>query len=78
VSAWNPEKAAQRAQMAYRYVAEVLPKGLPGEARTGYEPLDAHTAAAWEAERTEDMRAFEDALRELMRTAKRESLKAAA
>ena len=69
VSAWDAEKAAERAQTAYRYVAEVYPRGA------GYEPLDAHTEAAHEAERAGDWPAFEDALRNLMRAAKREALK---
>ena len=64
MSAWDPELAFEGARAAYRYVEQVLPSS------TGYEPLDAHTAAAWEAERTGDMRAFENALRELMRAAK--------
>ena len=49
--------------------APTLPKG------TGYEPLDAHTAAAWEAERTGGWPGYEKALRDLMRTAKREALR---
>jgi hypothetical protein len=69
VSEWDKERAFERARTAYRYVAEVYPRG------TGYEPLDAHTAAAWEAERTGDMEAFEDALRNLMRAAKREAVR---
>jgi hypothetical protein len=55
--------------VAYRFVADVYTKG------TGYEPLDAHTAAAHEAEQAGDMEGFEDALRELMRTARREALR---
>jgi hypothetical protein len=67
VSAWDAERAFERARVAYRFVADVYTKG------TGYEPLDAHTAAAHEAERGGNMEAFEDALRDLMRTAKREA-----
>lgn len=67
MSAWDAEKAAERAQRAYRYVAEVYPRGA------GYAPLDGYTKAADEAERTGDWPAFEDALRNLMRAAKREA-----
>jgi hypothetical protein len=67
VSAWDTELAFERARVAYRYVTTVYPEG------TGYETLDAHTQAAWEAERAGDMVAFEDALRALMKAAKREA-----
>jgi hypothetical protein len=71
VSAWDAETAFERAQTAFRYVAEVYPKG------TGYESLDAHTLAAWEAERAQDWPAYEAALRGLMRAARHESRRAA-
>jgi hypothetical protein len=69
VSAWDAERAFERARTAYPYVEDLYPSS------TGYEPLDAHTAAAHEAERAGDMEAFEDALRNLMRAAKREAVR---
>ena len=48
VSAWPAEEAAQKARAAYRYVKDVFyPKDL------GYEPLEPHTDAAYEAERAD-------------------------
>jgi hypothetical protein len=66
---WDTEAAFERAVTAFRYVEDVYLSG------TGYEPLDAHTQAAWEAERARDWPAFEDALRNLMRAAKREAMR---
>ena len=60
---WDTERAATLARNAYRYVATVYPE------EAGYERLDEHTEAAYQAERAGDLEAFEDALRGLMRTA---------
>lgn len=68
---WDSELAAQRAQQAYRYVAKVYPK------EAGYELLDEHLDAAHAAQDAGDFAAFEDALRNLMRTA-RETARSAA
>jgi len=43
-AAWDSQLASETAETAFRYVADVYPKGC------GYEPLDIHTAAAYEAE----------------------------
>jgi hypothetical protein len=37
---WDPERAAELARMAYRYVASVYPR------EAGYAPLDKYTDAA--------------------------------
>jgi hypothetical protein len=68
---WKPELAFERARVAYRYVAANFPDSAD------LEILAPHTAAAHEAERGGDMEAFEDALRELMRAARREARRAA-
>lgn len=60
---WDTERAATLARKAYRFVATTHPR------EAGYEALDEHTDAAYEAERAGDLEAFEDALRELMQTA---------
>lgn len=69
MSAWDPELAAEKAQKAYRYVAGVYPKG------TGYESLDAHTEAAYQAERAGDWNAYLEALRGLCRAARAEAMR---
>jgi hypothetical protein len=69
VSAWDPDLAHQRATAAYRYVADVYPKGA------SYELLGPYTDVTYEAERRGDMEGFEAALRGLMRAAKREAMR---
>ena len=68
---WDTEAAAERAQQAYHYVGRTLPRGAD------YSPLDAHTDAAYEAERAGDWPTYVEALRELMRAAKRQAGRAA-
>jgi hypothetical protein len=68
VSAWDTELAFERARVAYRYVAANFPD------TADLEVLAPYTAKAHEAELAEDMEAFEDALRELMRAAKAEAM----
>ena len=63
---WDTELAADRARTAYRYVAKVYPKDAP------LEPIGVADRAVLEAQEAQDWPAFEEALRELMRTAKRE------
>lgn len=65
--AWDPDLAFERARTAYRYVAANFPDSAD------LEVLAPHTDAAHEAERRGDMPAYLDALRELMRTARREA-----
>jgi hypothetical protein len=67
VIAWDTETAAKKAEQAYRYVSRTLAPGAD------YSALDGHTEAAYEVERRGDMPAYLDALRELMRTARREA-----
>ncbi len=70
--AWDTERAAELASTAYRYVANVFPK------EADYALLEKHTHAAHTAQDTGDLDAFEEALRELMRAAKREARRRAA
>ena len=67
--AWDTERAAELASKAYSYVGKVYPKAA------GYDRLDEYTEAAHAAQDAGDFAAFEDALRELMRAARREALK---
>jgi hypothetical protein len=67
--AWDTERAAELASKAYSYVGKVYPKAA------GYDRLDEYTEAAHAAQDAGDVAAFEDALRELMRAARREALK---
>jgi hypothetical protein len=67
--AWDPERAAELARTAYRYVADTYPRGV------GYGPLDAFTEAAHAAEGAGDVGTFEEALRELMLAARRAAVK---
>jgi hypothetical protein len=69
--AWDTEVAAQRAGQAYSFVARTLPPG------SDYSRLASCTEAAYEAERAGDWPAYLDALRELMKAAKREARSAA-
>jgi hypothetical protein len=69
--AWDTTAAAQRAGQAYRYVSRTLPPG------SDYSHLDSLTEAAYGAERAGDWTAYLDALRELMKAARREARKAA-
>jgi hypothetical protein len=66
---WDTQKAAELATVAYRYVGKVYPKDAP------LEPLGRADAAVLRAEEAGDWKGYEEALRELMRTAKREALK---
>jgi hypothetical protein len=72
LTTWDTERAARRAEQAYRYVSRTLPPG------TDYSPLDAHTATAYKAERTGNWPAYLEALAELCRTARGEGRRAAA
>jgi hypothetical protein len=70
VSAWNTGKAAELARTAYRYVAATHPKD------ESLESLDGPQDAVLEAQSAGDWQAYEEALRELCRAAKREAIKA--
>jgi hypothetical protein len=71
MTTWDSQRAAHRAKQAYRYVSRTLPPGAD------YSALDAHTAAAYKAERTGNWPAFLEALAELCSTARREARRAA-
>jgi hypothetical protein len=71
MTTWDTEKAARRAEQAYRYVSRTLPPGAD------YSALDAHTAAAYKAERIGNWPAYLEALAELCSTARREGRRAA-
>jgi hypothetical protein len=64
---WDTERAAQRAREAYRYVARVYPRGAP------LEPLGRADRAVLEAQDRRDWPAYEEALREMCRVARREA-----
>lgn len=66
---WDTERTVELATQAYRYVADIYPKAA------GYDRLDEYTEAAHDAQDAGDFAAFEDALRELMRAARREAVK---
>jgi hypothetical protein len=68
--AWDTERAAELATQAYGYVAEVYPRGA------GYDRLAEYTEAAHDAQDTGDYPAFEEALRELCRAARRVAFEA--
>jgi len=61
---WNTEFAAERARIAYRYVARVYPKDAP------LEPIGRADAAVVEAQERRDWPAYEAALRALCRVAR--------
>jgi hypothetical protein len=60
---WDTRRAATLARKAYRYVGRVYPSDA------SLESLGVHQDAALEAQRHGDVEAYEDALREMMRTA---------
>jgi hypothetical protein len=67
---WDTEKAAELARKAYRYVARVYPPDAP------LKPLGVADRAALEAQERGDWPAYEEALRELCRTARKEAIMA--
>jgi hypothetical protein len=69
---WNTEEAARLAREAYRYVARTYPRDADPE------PLGAADARVVDAEESGDWPAYVEALRELMRTARREAQRRAA
>ncbi len=66
---WDTEEAARLAREAYKYVARTFPPDAP------LEPLGRADAAVVEAEEREDWLAYEEALRELCRVARREAMR---
>ena len=72
MTTWDTEKAARRAEQAYRYVSRTLPPGAD------YSPLDRHTEAAYWAERIGNWPAYLEALAELCSTARGEAMRWAA
>ncbi len=69
MATWDTELAAERAREAYRYVARQYPKDAP------LEPIGRADMAVLETQERRDWGGYEEALRELMRTAKREVLR---
>jgi len=69
VSAWRPDKAVERARTAYEYVARILPTDAYLEA------VGAADRVVLEAEERQDLPAYEEALRELCRTARAEAMR---
>jgi hypothetical protein len=66
---WDTQMASERAREAYRYAARTMPKDAD------LDVLAPHEDAAIAAQRAGDLQAYEEALRELMRTARREAFK---
>ena len=62
---WDTRKASELARTAYRYVARTMPKDA------NLDMLAPHEDAAIAAQRAGDWPAYEEALRELCRTARR-------
>jgi hypothetical protein len=64
---WNTEEAARLAREAYRYVARTYPPDAD------LEPLGRVDRVVLEAQERGDWPSYVEALRELMRTARREA-----
>jgi hypothetical protein len=64
---WDTEQAAELARTAYRYAAAWYPKDAP------LEPLGKVERVVLEAQERGDWPRYVEALRELMRTARREA-----
>lgn len=71
IGAWDTEEAARRAREAYIYTARMFPVDAPPEA---FEDLGAADTAVVEAQERGDWPGYLEALRRLMRVAKRERL----
>lgn len=71
MTTWDTERATEMQRTAYRYVARVYPK------HAHLEPLGIADRAVLEAQVRGDWPAYEEALRELCRTARREARRAA-
>ena len=69
---WNHMKAHELARAAYSYVARVLP------ANANLEAIGRADRAVLEAEGRQDFPAYEEALRELCKAARREAQRRAA
>jgi hypothetical protein len=72
MATWDTELAADRAREAYRYVARVYPKDAP------LEPLGRADATVLRAQARLDWPAYEEALRDMCRVARREAQRRAA
>jgi hypothetical protein len=72
VQTWDTEEAARLAREAYRYVGRTHPLDA------NLEPLGVADARVVEAEERGDWEGYVEALRELMRTARREARRRAA
>jgi hypothetical protein len=66
---WDAQRAAELARRAYLYVAEHYPEDAP------LEPLGRADAVVVEAEERRDWDAYVEALRALMRLARREGIR---
>jgi hypothetical protein len=64
---WDTEEAARLARVAYRYVARTYPP------EADLEPLGVADRTVLQAQERGDWPAYVEALRELMRTARREA-----
>jgi hypothetical protein len=69
---WDTEEAAHLARQAYRYVARTYPRDAD------LEPIGKVDRVVLEAQERGDWPRYVEALRELMRTAKREAMRRAA
>jgi hypothetical protein len=68
-TAWDTQRAEELRREAYRYVARVYPPDAP------LEPLGIADMAVLEAQERGDWDAYVEALRQLMRVAKREAIR---
>jgi hypothetical protein len=66
---WDTEEAARLAREAYKYVARTFPPDA------SLEPLGRADVAVLDAQEATDWQAYEEALRELCRVAKREAMR---
>ena len=66
---WDAQRADELATKAFRYIARIYPKDAP------LEPLGLADEAAWQAQEAGDLAAFEEALREMCRLARRKALR---
>jgi len=70
IGVWDTARGSELARQAYRYVAATIPLDA------NLDALTPHEDAALEAQRAGDFEAYQRALREMCRAAKREALEA--
>jgi hypothetical protein len=76
MTTWDAERAAELARKAYTYVARVVPQDATPNATL--EAIGRADRRVLDAEERQDFPAYEEALRELCRTARAEARRRAA